>query len=359
MKNVLVTGGAGFIGSNFVRCMLLKEAHVRVVNLDALTYAGNLENLSDLPDPARYTFVQGDICATDDVVRLLRDSQIETIIHFAAETHVDRSILAPTPFIQTNVVGTLSLLEAARQVWLDKNYMPDGSFHFHHISTDEVYGSLEPGQPAWTEHSAYAPRSPYAASKAASDHLVRAFGHSYGLPYTITNCSNNYGPFQFPEKLIPLTILKALQGVELPIYGDGQQVRDWIHVDDHCEAIRLVLHKGISGETYHVSSGNELTNKVLVESVCNCLDEIFPRSEPYGKLITFVRDRPGHDRRYAMEARKLQQGLDWRPSFSFQAGLLQTVRWYIDHLEWVAAIRQRPAYQTWLKLNYSERESLP
>jgi dTDP-glucose 4,6-dehydratase len=357
MKNILVTGGAGFIGSNFVRYLLRTEAEIRIINLDALTYAGSLENLKDLPNEAVHTFVKGDICKSELVVRLLREYEIDTIVHFAAETHVDRSISNPGGFIQTNVVGTFTLLEAARQVWLQNPPIAKDKFRFHHVSTDEVYGSLAPGEPAWTEETPYAPNSPYAASKAASDHLVRAYGHTYGLPYTLTNCTNNYGPYQFPEKLIPLVILNALAGKPLPVYGDGQQVRDWLHVEDHCEAISLVLNRGLPGSSYNIGGGNQPANLTIVETICDILDELLPDSQykPHRQLIHFVKDRPGHDRRYAMDIQKINQELGWRPRHTMEKGLLETVSWYLAHADWVSAISGQAEYQDWLEKNYTRR----
>lgn len=353
MKNVLVTGGAGFIGSNFVRYLLEVEPHVRIVNLDALTYAGSLENLKNLPDEARHIFVAGDICDFDLVIRLLREHEIDTIVHLAAESHVDRSILGPAPFIQTNVTGTFNLLEAARQVW-----GPNGGVNgrrFHHVSTDEVFGSLAPDDPAFNEATAYDPRSPYSASKAASDHLVRAYFHTYGLPVTITNCSNNYGPYQFPEKLIPLIILNALQGKPLPIYGDGMQIRDWLYVEDHCDAIRLVLEKGRLGETYNAGGGNQPYNIDLVKELCAILDELQPAAQPYASLIVSVPDRPGHDRRYAMDITKIRAELGWTPKHDLESGLRATVKWYLKHEDWVQAILKEKDYQAWLEKNYQRR----
>lgn len=356
MKNVLVTGGAGFIGSNFIRYLLRKEANVRVINLDALTYAGSLENLSDVARDPRYTFAHGNICDTELVERLLNEHRIDTIVHFAAESHVDRSILGPRQFIETNVLGTFSMLEAARKVWLGKNPLSE-TVRFHHVSTDEVFGSLAPGEPAWTEDTPYAPNSPYAASKAASDHLVRSYGHTYQLPYTITNCSNNYGPYQFPEKLIPLMILNALEGKPLPVYGDGQQIRDWLHVEDHCEAIHLVLTKGRVGETYNIGGENQPANLTIVETICDILDELSPDSphKPHRQLIQFVTDRPGHDRRYDMDTRKIRAELGWHPRHNLTQGLLDTVHWYLAHPDWVAAIRRQQEYQGWLEANYKSR----
>lgn len=357
MKNVLITGGAGFIGSNFVRYILTVEPTVHVVNLDALTYAGSLENLKDLPDAGRHTFIQGDICDQHLADDLLRRYQIDTIVHFAAESHVDRSILGPGQFVQTNILGTFTLLESARKFWLQKEHLPHAQLRFHHISTDEVFGSLAPGEPAWTEETPYAPNSPYAASKAASDHLVRAYGHTYGLPYTLTNCSNNYGPYQFPEKLIPLMILNALDGKPLPVYGDGQQVRDWLHVEDHCQAIHLVLSKGANGATYNIGGGNQPANLTIVETICDILDEKRPRAEgeSYHTLIHYVKDRPGHDRRYAMDAGRIERDLGWKPRHTLTEGLVDTIEWYLAHPEWVTAIRKQNDYQQWLEKNYEKR----
>lgn len=356
-KNILITGGAGFIGSNFVRYMLQVEPQVELVNLDALTYAGSLENLKDLPDPRRHTFVHGDICDRDLVDNLIRSNQIDTIVHFAAETHVDRSILGPAQFVQTNITGTFTLLEAVRQYWLAERAIPLQNVRFHHVSTDEVYGTLEPDDPPFTETTPYAPNSPYAASKAASDHLVRSYHHTYGLPVTITNCSNNYGPYQFPEKLIPLMILNARDGERLPIYGDGQQIRDWLYVEDHCEAIRTVLHKGTPGETYNIGGNNQPTNLTVVKTICEVLDELLPNSTyvPHETLIQHVSDRPGHDRRYAMEIGKITRELGWQPQQSLSSGLLKTVAWYLESQEWVDAIRTQQDYQGWLDRNYAER----
>jgi dTDP-glucose 4,6-dehydratase len=357
MKNILITGGAGFIGSNFIRYLLRAEKNARVINIDALTYAGSLENIKDVEDEPRYTFVQGNICDTEFVEQLLNEHHIDTVVHFAAESHVDRSILGPKQFIETNVMGTFSMLEAARNAWLQHNILPLESVRFHHVSTDEVFGSLAPGEPAWTEDAPYAPNSPYAASKAASDHLVRAYGHTYGLPYTISNCSNNYGPCQFPEKLIPLIILNAIEGKPLPVYGDGQQIRDWLHVQDHCEAIHLVLTKGEVGSTYNIGGENQPTNLTIVETICEILDEISPESpyKPHKNLIQFVKDRPGHDRRYDINPHKISRELGWHPRHTLAEGLLDTVNWYLSHPEWVTAIRQQQDYQGWLDANYKSR----
>lgn len=357
MNNVLVTGGAGFIGSNFVRHLLACEPQVNVVNLDALTYAGSLENLTGLPDPARHTFIQGDIGDQPLVDALLREHRIDTVVHFAAETHVDRSILGPRQFIQTNIIGTFALLEAVRKFWLAEKALPLDEVRFHHISTDEVFGSLNPDEEAFSERTPYAPNSPYAASKAASDHMVRAYGHTYGLPYSITNCSNNYGPYQFPEKLIPLIILNAVKGAPLPIYGDGGQIRDWLYVEDHCEAIRLVIKQGHPGETYNIGGDNQPTNLTVVELLCDILDEVLPGSpyKPHARLIQYVADRPGHDRRYAMDITKIQRELGWKPRWSLEEGLRNTVMWYLDHRGWVEAIRAQGDYQAWIEKNYTGR----
>lgn len=354
---MLVTGGAGFIGSNFIRHIQLQDAEVHIVNLDALNYAGSLENLTDIPDPARHRFVQGNICDRPLVDDLLHTHAIDIIVHFAAETHVDRSIIASESFIQTNILGTFSLLESARKYWLDEQSRPPGTVRFHHISTDEVYGTLELGQTPFTEDTPYAPNSPYAASKAASDHLVRAFHKTYGLPVTITNCSNNYGPFQFPEKMIPLMILNAIQGQPLPVYGDGQQIRDWLYVDDHCEAIRLILEHGRLGETYNIGGNNQIPNLELVRLICTMLDALIPDSKycPHERLIQFVADRPGHDRRYAMDISKIHRDLGWSPRHPLENGIRKTVAWYMEHPEWVKTIMSQPGYQDWIKRNYLTR----
>ncbi len=362
MKNVLVTGGAGFIGSNFVRHLLQVEPDVQVIDLDALTYAGSLENLRDLPDERRHTFVEGDICDRALVHDLLRRHLIDTIVHFAAESHVDRSILGPEPFIHTNVLGTFVLLEAARHFWLEEPNSPSSDVRFHHVSTDEVYGSLGPDDPPFSESTAYSPNSPYAASKAASDHLVRAYGHTYGLPITISNCSNNYGPYQFPEKLIPLTILNAQAGKPLPVYGDGQQIRDWLFVQDHCEAIHLILKNGQPGETYNLGGGNQPANLTIVQTLCDLLDEK-PKAVSVSEkgflshrdLIQFVTDRPGHDRRYAMNIGKVQSELGWTPRHSLSEGLRITVEWFAAHTEWTRAIREQKDYQRWMEKQYDQK----
>ena len=357
MRNVLVTGGAGFIGSNFVHFLLRVEPEVRVINLDVLTYAGSQENLKGLPNPDRHIFVQGDICDQALVDELLRKYEIDTIVHFAAETHVDRSILGPAQFIQTNIVGTFTLLEAARQYWIEDGSQAIEDVRFHHVSTDEVYGTLSPDEPAWTEEIPYAPNSPYAASKAASDHLVRSYFHTYGLPITISNCSNNYGPRQFPEKLIPLMITNAVNGKPLPIYGDGQQIRDWLYVEDHCEAIWQIVRRAPTGETYNIGGGNQPPNLEIVGSICNILDQQVPESphKPHDSLIQFVADRPGHDRRYAMDIAKIGQELGWEPREWLGSGLEKTIEWYLQNQEWVEAVQKQADYQQWIDKNYQQR----
>jgi len=334
---LLVTGGAGFIGSNFV-LSTVAQAGEPVVNLDKLTYAGSLRNLDALHDDARHTFVQGDICDRALLRKLLEHHRPRAIVHLAAESHVDRSIEGPAEFVQTNVVGTFSLLEEARTYWMQLAAPERAAFRFLHVSTDEVYGSLGPGDPAFTEETPYAPNSPYSASKASSDHLVRAYHHTYGMPTLITNCSNNYGPHQFPEKLIPLMIHHALAGKPLPVYGDGLNVRDWLYVEDHCTALSEVLARGRPGDVYNVGGGAEMTNIDLVRTLCALLDEAKPRTGgSYESLITFVKDRPGHDRRYAIDSGKIRRELGWRPQETFESGLRKTVRWYLARLEKRAA----------------------
>ena len=345
MKNILVTGGAGFIGSNFIRYILSVESDIKVINFDALTYAGNADNLKDVENDSRYTFMQGNICDAEVVSHTLREHQIDTVVHFAAESHVDRSILGPREFIETNVVGTFTLLEALKNFWAEESNIPVEEKRFHHVSTDEVFGSLAPHEPAWTEETPYAPNSPYAASKASSDHLVRAYGHTYHLPITITNCSNNYGAYQFPEKLIPVVILNAIEGKPLPVYGDGQQIRDWLHVQDHCEAIYLVLKKGKIGETYNVGGVNQPANLTIVETICEILDEVHSSGAPHKNLIEFVKDRLGHDRRYDMDTKKIGSELGWQPRHTLTLGLRETVLWYLSHLDWVNEIRHKQEYQ--------------
>ena len=351
---ILVTGGAGFIGSNFILDWLAATDEP-VVNIDALTYAGNLRNLAALDGDPRHVFVRGDICDGALVRGLLAGHRPRAIVHFAAESHVDRSIHGPAAFMRTNVEGTFALLEAAREHWSRLAVSDQAAFRFHHVSTDEVYGSLAPGAPAFTESHAYEPNSPYAASKAASDHLVRAWHHTYGLPVLTSNCSNNYGPFHFPEKLIPLMIVNALAGRPLPVYGDGLNVRDWLYVGDHASAIRTVLERGRPGETYNVGGWNEQANIDIVHRVCELLDELRPAPEgSYRRLVTFVKDRPGHDRRYAIDARKIERELGWRPAATFDTGIRKTVRWYLDHPEWVADV-QSGAYRDWVQANYAAR----
>ena len=357
MQNVLVTGGAGFIGSNFVHYLLAEETQVRVINLDALTYAGSLANLVDVSTNERHIFVEGDICNPDLVGQLFDQYQFDTVVHFAAESHVDRSIHNPGLFIQTNVVGTFNLLEAARKAWLVDKQVDIDQARFHHVSTDEVFGTLTPDDPPFNENTAYAPNSPYSAAKASSDHLVRAYYHTYGLPVIITNCTNNYGPNQFPEKLIPLMILNALEGKPLPVYGDGMQVRDWLYVEDHCEAIYRVLNQGRIGETYAIGGDNQPPNIEIVKTICQIMDDLCQDSPytPHQSLIKYVQDRPGHDRRYAMEITKIHQELGWKPRQSLQSGLEKTIRWYLEHPEWIKAIRQRQDYKSWMNQNYGQR----
>jgi dTDP-glucose 4,6-dehydratase len=353
---ILVTGGAGFIGANFVLDWLAASGEP-VVTLDKLTYAGNPENLASLQGDARHTLVQGDICDRERVRALLATHQPRAVVHFAAESHVDRSIHGPGEFIQTNVVGTFSLLEEVRAWWGGLAGADRDAFRFLHVSTDEVYGSLGADDPAFSETTAYAPNSPYSASKAGSDHLVRAYHHTYGLPVLTTNCSNNYGPYQFPEKLIPLMIANALAGKPLPVYGDGQNVRDWLYVGDHCAAIRTVLAKGRVGEVYNIGGNAEKKNLDVVKVLCATLDAARPRSSgSYADLVTFVKDRPGHDRRYAIDARKIRGELGWTPAETFDTGLAKTVRWYLEHAEWVAHV-QSGEYRTWIERNYGNRES--
>jgi dTDP-glucose 4,6-dehydratase len=353
--SILVTGGAGFIGSNFVLSWI-KEVGSPVINLDSLTYAGNRNNLQSLGQDSRHIFVHGDMADEQLVTKLLREYRPRAIVHFAAESHVDRSIVGPGAFIQTNVVGTFELLQTARAYYAELSADEQKEFRFLHVSTDEVYGTLGPDDPAFSETTAYAPNSPYAASKAASDHLVRAYFHTYGLPVLTTNCSNNYGPYQFPEKLIPLMILNGLEGKPLPVYGDGKNVRDWLFVEDHCSAIRTVLERGRLGETYNIGGSSERTNIDVVTTICDLLDELSPNEEigSRKKLISYVTDRPGHDRRYAIDARKIKQELGWEPAERFESGIRKTVEWYLAHQDWVENVRSG-AYQQWIETNYAER----
>ncbi len=363
MRKLLVTGGAGFIGANFVQYWLARYPQDRVVVLDALTYAGNMTSLAGCLDQENFRFVHGDIGDQDLVETLLVEESLDTVVNFAAESHVDRSIHGPDPFVITNVVGTHSLLKAAKKVWLDGGGLPH---RFHHVSTDEVYGSLTPEAPPFTETSAYAPNSPYSASKAASDHLVRAYHHTYGLEVTTSNCSNNYGPYQFPEKLIPLIILNILEAKPLPIYGDGLNIRDWLHVEDHCRGIELVLHKGRVGEVYNIGGNNEWTNIEIVRLVCSLVDERLAASEPLRQrfprspvclgrtaesLITFVKDRPGHDRRYAIDAEKSRSELGYAPQESFETGIRKTIDWYLANEGWWRAV-MNGSYRDWLETQY-------
>jgi dTDP-glucose 4,6-dehydratase len=358
-NTILVTGGAGFIGSNFVLGWMksAKSAAKPLVNLDLLTYAGNPANLAELEGDARYTLVRGDICNAQLVKNLLDQQRPNAVVHFAAESHVDRSIASPEAFIRTNVHGTFVLLDQARAYWESLAPEDRDGFRFLHVSTDEVYGTLGPNDPAFCETTPYAPNSPYAASKAGSDHLARAYFHTFGLPVLTTNCSNNYGPYQFPEKLIPLMILNALEGKPLPVYGDGKNVRDWLFVEDHCAAIRTVLEKGKPGETYNIGGNSEKANIDVVTAICNLVDEMRPRlasAAPRTSLITYVTDRPGHDRRYAIDASKISREVDWKPEQDFEGGLRRTVGWYLGNSEWIANVRTG-AYREWIEKNYAER----
>ena len=338
-KAVLVTGGAGFIGANFVHHLLASDPGVRVINLDKLTYAGSLDNLRDLPDPQRQMFVQGDICDSQLVTSLLQEHIVDTVVHFAAESHVDRSIAGPEAFVRTNVLGSFTLLEGARDVWSERLGLDPARCRFHHVSTDEVYGSLAADAPAFTERTAYAPNSPYSASKAGSDHLARAYHHTYGLPVTASNCSNNYGPLQHAEKFIPTVIRACLQGRPIPVYGDGSNIRDWLYVEDHCRGVDRVLRNGRVGEIYNLGGGNEWANIHIARNLCQIMDELQPAGAPHERLISFVRDRPGHDWRYAIDFSKAAQELGWRPRESFLGGLEKTCRWYLQRardLGWLA-----------------------
>ncbi len=350
---ILVTGGAGFIGSNFILQWMASES-AAIVNLDKLTYAGNLNNLRAIEAHPRYRFEHGDIVDRDFLRDLLQREQPRAIVHFAAESHVDRSIHGPDDFVRSNINGTFNLLEEARAYWSGLPETDRASFRFLHVSTDEVYGSLRPEDPAFTETTSYAPNSPYSASKAASDHLVRAHYHTYGFPTLTTNCSNNYGPDQFPEKLIPLMILNACAGKPLPVYGDGKNVRDWLFVEDHCCAIRAVLSRGRVGETYNIGGRSEKTNLQIVDSICELLDELRPNDPvvPHNKLVTFVKDRPGHDRRYAIDARKIESELNWKPLETFESGIRKTVRWYLEHEDWIRDVTSG-SYRQWMAKHYA------
>lgn len=352
-NRMLITGGAGFIGSNFVR-RCLSESSAGLVNLDKLTYAGNLRNLEDVAGHSRYVFIHGDICDRALLVKIFQEYQPSVIVHFAAESHVDRSIHSPADFVQTNVVGTFLLLEQSRAYWSALPENDQENFRFLHVSTDEVYGTLDTDDPPFSESTPYAPNSPYSASKAGADHLVRAYFHTYGLPTVTTNCSNNYGPYQFPEKLIPLTIHRAINGEAIPVYGDGRNIRDWLYVGDHCDAIRTVLAHGKPGETYNVGGGTELPNIEVVRTLCSILDDLRPRDPvlPHDKLITFVKDRPGHDRRYAMNFTKIRSELGWRPQETFETGLRKTVEWYLGNQKWVSQVTSG-AHRQWMASQYS------
>lgn len=351
-NSILITGGAGFIGSNFVLRWIERES-ARVINLDLLTYAGNRANLASVEDNPRHEFVRGDITDAELLAGIFQRHQPSAVVHFAAESHVDRSIHSPEDFIRTNVLGTFQLLHAARAYWNSLTAPDREKFRFLHVSTDEVYGSLKHEDPAFCETTAYSPNSPYSASKAGSDHLVRAYHHTYGLPTLVTNCSNNYGPRQFPEKLIPLMIINALNGKPLPVYGDGLNVRDWLYVEDHCDAISTVLHRGRPGETYNVGGRSEKTNLDVVHTLCDLLSELRPGRD-YKSLITYVKDRPGHDRRYAIDCRKIESELAWSPQESFESGIRKTICWYLDNMEWVSNINSG-AYQQWISVNYASR----
>jgi dTDP-glucose 4,6-dehydratase len=349
---ILVTGGAGFIGSNYI-LQAMREKSASIVNLDTLTYAGNLRNLESVAADARYEFVHGDIGDRDLVRQVFAKHQLRAVVHFAAESHVDRSIHGPDAFIRTNIDGTFALLEETRAYWSSLSQTERGQFRFLHVSTDEVYGSLGQDDPPFSETTQYAPNSPYAASKAASDHLVRAYHHTYGLPTLTTNCSNNYGPFQFPEKLIPLMILNARDSKPLPVYGDGKNVRDWLYVEDHCEAIATVLRNGLPGQTYNIGGWNEKPNIEIVETICDLVDEMASRAEGSRRsLITFVKDRPGHDRRYAMDATKIERALGWKPKETFETGIRKTVRWYLENEAWARDVTSGN-YRKWIEMHYS------
>ena len=349
MKNILVTGGAGFIGSNFIHYWLEKHKQSRVINLDVLSYAGNLESLKAVEDNPRYRFVKGDICDSAVVEKIFAEENIDTVIHFAAESHVDRSITGPEAFIKTNVFGTFTLLEAARKFWQEHS-----DKRFLHVSTDEVYGTLGPTDPSFTESTAFAPNSPYSASKASSDHLVRAYYHTYDLPVVTTNCSNNYGPYQFPEKLIPLIFTNAMECKPLPVYGDGTNIRDWLYVEDHCSGIEAVLEKGRLGETYNIGGCNEWKNIDIVHIICDYLDQVEPAEQPRRNLVTYVKDRPGHDQRYAIDASRMLNELGWKPVHNFEEGIIKTIKWYRANNEWLERVRGG-SYQDYYREQYTGR----
>lgn len=355
MKNVLVTGGAGFIGSNFIRYLQKVEPTIFIVNLDLLTYAGKIENLQNLVIPDKHIFIKGDICDSSLVTQILNDYEIDTVVHFAAESHVDRSILGPMPFVQTNIVGTFVLLESSKKVWENKV----GNFRFHHISTDEVFGSLNLGDEPFDENTPYRPHSPYSAAKASSDHLVRAYYDTYKLPITISNCSNNYGPYQFPEKLIPLMILNGITGKTLPIYGNGSQIRDWLHVEDHCSAIWRILNEGKKGETYCIGGDNQPTNLEIVYMLCDILDRKVSRSDKksHREQIRFVADRLGHDFRYDINISKIYNDLGWEPKYQLLDGLESTVDWYLSNSAWVESVMNRCEFSDWVCRNYEQRRN--
>lgn len=355
MNKILITGGAGFIGSNFIHFLMKHEPEAEIVNLDKLTYSGHIENLQDI-DSINYHFIKGDICDFDLVRQLIADYKIDLVVHFAAETHVDRSIDSPGQFIQTNIVGTYNLLENCRLIW--KKTEGFAGKRFHHVSTDEVFGMLGPHDPAFSENTPYSPNSPYAASKASSDHLVRAYYRTFGLPITISNCSNNYGPYQFPEKLIPLMILNAISGKKLPVYGDGQQIRDWLFVEDHCKAIYTILKNGDVGETYNIGGENQLPNLEIIKKICAILDISLPASPfvPHQKLISFVADRPGHDWRYDINIAKIQSHLGWSPTHDLDSGLQKTIEWYLSNLNWLEDVAGDSAFDEWIIRNYEKRK---
>lgn len=354
MKSILVTGGCGFIGSNLINYLIRECTDVKIVNLDALTYAGNKSNIEIINRKDNYHFIQGDICNARLVAKIFEKYQIDTVIHLAAETHVDRSITKPLQFVRTNVDGTAVLLDAARNYW---NNDRSGQVRFHHVSTDEVFGTLSPTDDPFSEFSQYSPNSPYSASKAASDHLVRAYFRTYQMPISISNCSNNFGPYQYPEKLIPLVIMNCLEGKPIPVYGDGKQIRDWLFVEDHCSALLHVLTKGKIGETYLIGGNNQPTNIELIQRITAEMDKLMQKGKEssYSKLITYVKDRPGHDRRYDLDTSKIKNELHWEPSYSLQDGLLKTITWYINNRKWIESIKQKKEFSAWMQKNYQSR----